>query len=298
MSEKLRTVLSWSSGKDSAWALHSLRQTPDVEVVGLLTTINVEEKRVSVHSTREDLLDMQAEAADLPLQKIPLPDPCPNEVYERAMEGALGDAKTAGVEALAFGDLFLEDIRRYREESLAGTGMQLLFPLWGSDTRELAHKMLDSGLRAWVVCVDASALDPSFAGRAFDRQFLEDLPANVDPCGEDGEFHTFTFDGPMFRTPIPVQPGDIAERGGFVFADVSAAEGCIQHEPAYPAAGAPSVLVPEIGLCSICHHARIIRNARGSTFWRCAAAEADARLLRYPRLPVTECHVYEPRQPR
>ncbi len=225
MSEKLRTVLSWSSGKDSAWALHSLRQTPDVEVVGLLTTINVEEKRVSVHSTREDLLDMQAEAADLPLQKIPLPDPCPNEVYERAMEGALGDAKAAGVEALAFGDLFLEDIRRYREESLAGTGMQLLFPLWGSDTRELAHKMLDSGLRAWVVCVDASALDPSFAGRAFDRQFLEDLPANVDPCGEDGEFHTFTFDGPMFRTPIPVQPGDIAERGGFVFADVSAAEG-------------------------------------------------------------------------
>ena len=292
MSERLRTVLCWSSGKDSAWALHSLEQTLDVEVVGLLTTINIEARRVSVHSTREDLLDMQAEAAGLPLRKVFLPDPCPNEVYERAMEDALGDEKAAGVAAIAFGDLFLEDIRRYREQILAGTGIQPLFPLWGSDTRELAHTMLDSGLRAYVVCVDPSALDPSFAGRTFDLRFLEDLPANVDPCGELGEFHTFAFEGPMFRAPIPVQSGEIVERGGFVFADVFAAG--FQNEPLHRAADAPSVLVPEIGLCSTCRHARITRNERGSTFWRCAAAEADARLRRYPRLPVTECPAYEP----
>jgi uncharacterized protein (TIGR00290 family) len=223
MTERLRTLVCWSSGKDSAWALYSLQRAPDVEVVGLLTTINLEVKRVSMHSTRESLLDMQAEAVSLPLRKVFLPDPCPNEAYERAMEDALKEAKAEGVQAIAFGDLFLEDIRRYREENLAGTGMKPLFPLWGSDTRELALTMVGGGLRAFVVCVDPAVLDPSFAGRTFDRRFLEDLPPEVDPCGERGEFHTFAFQGPMFRTPLAIQPGDIVERAGFVFADLSPA---------------------------------------------------------------------------
>ena len=221
MTQRLRTLVCWSSGKDSAWALHSLRQAPNVEVVGLLTTINLDTKRVSIHSTRESLLDMQAEAAQLPLTKVFLPDPCPNDVYESAMRSALRDATGAGVQAIAFGDLFLEDVRRYREENLRVAGMQPLFPLWGSDTRDLAYTMLESGLQALVVCVDPAALDPSFAGRVFDRRFLDDLPASVDPCGERGEFHTFAFCGPMFRAPIPVQPGEIVERGGFWFADLS-----------------------------------------------------------------------------
>ena len=223
MTERLRTLVGWSSGKDSAWALYSLQQVPNVEVVGLLTTINLEAKRVAMHSTRESLLDMQAEAVSLPLRKVFIPDPCPNEVYERAMEAALREARAEGVQAIAFGDLFLEDIRRYREANLAGTGIEPLFPLWGSDTRELALTMVRGGLRAFVVCVDPKILDPSFAGRMYDRRFLEDLPAEVDPCGEHGEFHTFAFQGPMFRTPIAVRPGDIVERSGFVFADLSPA---------------------------------------------------------------------------
>lgn len=220
MTEKLRTLVCWSSGKDSAWALHSLRQAPDVEPVGLLTTLNVDTKRVSMHSTRERLLDMQARAAGMPLRKIFLPDPCPNDVYERAMSDALRSAAEDGVQAVAFGDLFLEDVRRYREENLRVAGLRPLFPLWGSDTRELARTMVAEGLKAFVVCVDPSVLDPSFAGRTYDHQFLDDLPAAVDPCGERGEFHTFAFEGPMFRAPVPVRSGDVVHRAGFVFADL------------------------------------------------------------------------------
>ncbi len=218
------TLLSWSSGKDSAWTLYWLRQEGAVEVVGLLTTLNREAGRVAMHAVRETLLEAQAGAAGLPLIKVFIPHPCPNEFYEQAMAEALAHARTDGITQVAFGDLFLEDVRRYREERLAGTGIQPLFPLWGQDTRRLAREMVGAGLRAHVTCVDPKQLDPSFAGRTYNHQFLNDLPAKVDPCGERGEFHTFAYEGPMFTRPLAILPGKVISRDGFVFADIQLSE--------------------------------------------------------------------------
>ena len=216
----MKALLAWSSGKDSAWSLHVLRQQGGVEVAGLLTTVNETFGRVAMHAVRRELLEAQARAAGVPLRTVAIPHPCPNEVYEAAMAGALAEACAAGIEAVAFGDLFLEDIRRYREERMAPTGLRPLFPLWGRPTRALAEEMIDGGLRARLTCVDPRALDASFAGRAFDRELLAALPPEADPCGERGEFHTFAWDGPMFRAPVPVKVGEVVERDGFVFADL------------------------------------------------------------------------------
>jgi uncharacterized protein (TIGR00290 family) len=219
-----RLLVSWSSGKDSAWALHSLRQRGDFEVAGLLTTLNSAFDRVAMHSTRRALLEAQARAAGLPLHSVPLPWPCSNEHYESAMRTACDAAVAEGIEAIAFGDLFLEDIRRYREDKLQGTGLEPVFPIWGLDTRLLAEEMIAGGLRARIVCVDPKKLPAEFAGREFDAGFLRDLPAGVDPCGENGEFHTAVYAGPMFQEPIAVETGEVVERDGFVFADVKLAE--------------------------------------------------------------------------
>jgi len=215
-----RVLLSWSSGKDSAWSLHVLRQDPRLEVVGLLTTLNEAFDRVAMHAVRRELLEAQAEAAGLPLQAIPIPWPCSNEQYERIMADVCAQARQAGVEAVAFGDLFLRDIRAYREQQLRGSGLEPLFPLWNLDTRDLARDMIAGGLRAKLTCVDPKRLAPAFAGRDFDQQFLDDLPAGVDPCGENGEFHSFVYAGPVFGRALRVQIGEIVERDGFVFADV------------------------------------------------------------------------------
>ncbi|MGC1785936.1 MAG: ATP-binding protein [Terriglobales bacterium] len=217
---KRKILLSWSSGKDSAWTLHVLRQSDDVEVVGLLTTINTNFQRVAMHGTRYTLLEAQANAALLPLWEVPLPWPCNNDVYEEAMSAACASAVQQGISAVAFGDLFLEDVRRYREDRLRGTGLEPIFPLWGRDTRQLIREMLDSRLRARIVCVDPSKLDGDFIGRDLDQDLLSRLPAAVDPCGENGEFHTFAHAGPMFSQPIPIKGGETVRRDGFLFADV------------------------------------------------------------------------------
>ncbi|MBK8205203.1 MAG: adenine nucleotide alpha hydrolase [Planctomycetes bacterium] len=214
-----RVLLSWSSGKDSAWTLHALRQMPDVQVVGLLTTLNDEFQRVAMHAVRRELLRAQADAAGLPLREVMLPWPCSNEVYERLMTAACAQAVADGVTHMAFGDLFLPDVRQYREDKLAGTGITPIFPLWGRDTAALAREMTTGGLRAVLTCVDPRKLDPTFCGRAFD-DVLADLPAGIDPCGENGEFHTFVHSGPMFSQPIAIEVGETIERDGFWFADV------------------------------------------------------------------------------
>ena len=214
--------MSWSTGKDSAWALHKTRLEGRVEVTALLTTVNQAFSRVAMHAVREELLEAQAEALGLALVKVPLPWPCPNAAYEQAMEQALAQARSAGVSYVVFGDLFLEDIRKYREEKMAGTGLTPLFPIWGLDTAQLAREMIGAGLKAYLTCVDPRKLDRSFAGRSFDTHLLAALPEGVDPCGENGEFHTFAFAGPMFRRAIPARVGHIEERDGFVFADVLA----------------------------------------------------------------------------
>jgi uncharacterized protein (TIGR00290 family) len=221
---KRKLLLSWSSGKDSAWALHCLQRSGEYELVGLLTTLNAAFDRVAMHSTRRALLEAQANAAGLPLHLVPLPWPCSNEQYEAAMQSACDAAVAEGIAAIAFGDLFLEDIRRYREDRLKGTGLEPIFPVWGLDTRFLAEEMVASGLRARIVCVDPRKLPAEFAGRDFDAAFVRDLPAGVDPCGENGEFHTAVYAGPMFREAIPIEGGEIVQRDGFVFADVCLAE--------------------------------------------------------------------------
>ncbi len=218
-----KVLVFWSSGKDSAYALHVLRSQGEVEVVGLLTTVNRPAKRVAVHAVPEALLTAQAQACGLPVKRVAIPDPCPNERYEAAVGAALAEARSAGIDAVAFGDLFLEDIRAYRQSLLAGTGIEPLFPLWGRDTHTLAAEMVAAGLRARVMCVDAKTLPASFAGRVFDATLLADLPPGVDPCGENGEFHTFVYAGPMFRRSIAVHMGEISERDGFVYAAASAA---------------------------------------------------------------------------
>ena len=212
--------LAWSSGKDSAWALHTIRQSCEFDVVALLTTINRTHERVAMHAVRETLVEMQAAAAGLLLVKVPIPSPCPNETYDQAMSQAMARARAEGVWHVAFGDLFLEDIRAYREKHLAACGMSPIFPLWRKDTRRLAEEMLNGGLSAFLTCVDPRKLDCKFAGRRFDGELLRELPADVDPCGENGEFHTFANAGPMFEHEIPVSVGEVVEHDGFVFADL------------------------------------------------------------------------------
>jgi len=215
-----KCLISWSSGKDSAWMIHVLRRRPDIELAGVLTTVNEKYQRVAMHAVRVELLQAQAEALGLPLWQIPIPSPCPNEVYERVMAAAVARAVAEGFTHMAFGDLFLADIRRYREEKLAGTGLTPIFPLFGADTTKLAREMVAGGLKARLTCVNPKVLDQKFAGRDFDAALLDELPAEVDPCGERGEFHSFAYDGPMFSKPIPIQSGEVVERDGFVFADV------------------------------------------------------------------------------
>jgi uncharacterized protein (TIGR00290 family) len=224
VSDKERVLLAWSSGKDSAFALHVLRRSEDAEVVGLLTTINEAFDRVAMHAVRHSLLRAQAEAVGLPLLPVRIPWPCPNEAYERAMAEALAEARGQGITAVAFGDLFLADVRRYREERMAGTGLRPLFPLWERETRALAEEMIASGQKAVLTCVDPRVLPVSFAGRAFDEALLRDLPTGVDPCGEKGEFHTFVAAGPMLKRRIPIRVGDVVEREGFAFADLLPAQ--------------------------------------------------------------------------
>ncbi len=218
--KRSRVLLSWSSGKDSAWALHTLRRQDDVEVVGLLTTLNQEFDRVAMHAVRRSLLEAQARVAGLPLTCVDLPWPCSNEAYESIMGGVVARADEEGIAFMAFGDLFLEDIRSYREERLAGTRIKPLFPLWLKPTAKLARQMIDSGLVAHVTCLDPKVMPKELAGRRYDHEFLHDLPKGIDPCGENGEFHTFVSAGPMFNDSLDVVVGDIEERDGFVFADL------------------------------------------------------------------------------
>jgi uncharacterized protein (TIGR00290 family) len=212
--------LAWSSGKDSAWALHTARQNLEFDIVGLVTTVNRTHERVAMHAVRESLLEIQAAAAGLPLVRVPIPWPCSNELYEKAMSAAMARARAEGVQHVIFGDLFLEDIRAYREKQLALCGMTPVFPLWGKNTRRLADDMVAGGLSAYLTCVDPRQLDRTFAGRRFDRDLLADLPGRVDPCGENGEFHTFANAGPMFSSEMKVTVREIVERDGFVFADL------------------------------------------------------------------------------
>jgi uncharacterized protein (TIGR00290 family) len=212
--------LAWSSGKDSAYALHETRRAGGYDVVGLLTTVTDAFGRVSMHGVREELLDAQAHALGLPLTKVRIPSPCPNEVYEREMAAALAAAQADGIRGVVFGDLFLEDVRAYREARLAPLGLEGVFPLWGRSTTTLAREIVASGVRARVCCLDPRHLPRRFAGEPFDLAFLEDLPPEVDPCGERGEFHTFVSDGPGFRRPVPVVRGETVERDGFVFTDL------------------------------------------------------------------------------
>ena len=212
--------LSWSTGKDSAWSLQEVRARGEIEVVRLLTTVNAANRRVAMHAVREELLDAQADALHLPVLKVPIPLNCANVVYEQAMAAAMEQAKAEGIFHIVFGDLFLADIRAYREERLAACGMTPVFPLWGRDTAALAREMVTGGVRAAITCVDPRQLSPAFAGRTFEPALLDELPPGVDPCGEKGEFHTYAFAGPMFRRPIAVETGEIVERDGFFFADL------------------------------------------------------------------------------
>lgn len=215
-----RVLLSWSSGKDSAWAMQVLREDPDVEIAGLLTTVNTTHDRVAMHATRRAILEAQARAVGLPLHVIPLQWPCSNEVYECAMRATIESAVDNGMTHIAFGDLFLEDIRAYRCRQLEGSGLEPLFPIWHEPTQLLARRMIDAGVEAFLTCVDPRKLSRSFAGRKFDHALLNDLPEGVDPCGENGEFHTCILAGPMLREPPPAAVGEVVERDGFYFADL------------------------------------------------------------------------------
>jgi uncharacterized protein (TIGR00290 family) len=217
----MKILLSWSSGKDSAWALHLLNQQYPGAVAALLTTVNEAMDRVAMHGVRRSVLEAQAHAAGLPLHVVHIPHPCPNEIYEAQMRAAVADARASGFTHAAFGDLFLEDIRRYREEKLAGTGLVPLFPVWGIPTGELAGQMIDGGLRARLACVDTRKLDDSFVGREFDRTLLRDLPESVDPCGERGEFHSCVYAGPMFKRALALESGETHAAAPYVWADLA-----------------------------------------------------------------------------
>ena len=216
----MKILLSWSSGKDSAWTLHVLNQTHPGAVAALLTTVNTAADRVAMHGVRRELVEAQAGAAGLPLWQVPIPHPCSNEIYEAQMHDACARAVAEGFTHVAFGDLFLEDVRRYRKERLAGTGLTPLFPLWGLPTPGLARDMIAGGLRTKLSVVDTRKLDGSFAGREFDATLLDDLPAGIDPCGENGEFHSFVYAGPMFAVPLSIELGDTVARDPFVFIDL------------------------------------------------------------------------------
>jgi uncharacterized protein (TIGR00290 family) len=218
--QRKKTLLSWSSGKDSAWSLWQLRQNPQIEVVGLFTTLNQQNERVNMHGTLLAILRRQAAAAKLPLREIYLPDPCSFEIYNTIMRSFVEDCRRKKIDRMAFGDLFLEDIRSYREKQLEGTGIEPMFPLWGIPTKQLAAQMLDGGLNAWISCIDLRKLPASFAGRQWDKQLLSELPPGCDPCGENGEFHTVTTSGPMFSGPIAVKAGEQVERDGFLYTDI------------------------------------------------------------------------------
>ncbi|MCI4358204.1 MAG: adenine nucleotide alpha hydrolase [Thermoplasmata archaeon] len=213
-------MVSWSSGKDAAFALHELRRSRDRPVVGLLTTVTRKYDRVSMHGVRRSVLDLQARAVGLPVRTVEIPSPCPNSEYERAMQTEVREMVRDRVTGIAFGDLYLADIRAYREMKLSGSGLEALFPLWARPTDALAREILRAGFDARIVCVDPRRLGAEFAGRHFDEEFLRDLPEGVDPCGENGEFHTCVVDGPIFDRPIPVRAGPVVERDGFVFADL------------------------------------------------------------------------------
>ncbi len=216
-------LLSWSGGKDAAWALHVLRQDPEVELAALFTTIDETTARVPIHEVHADLLAAQARAAGVPIRFVPLPPRCRNAQYERAVLAFLSEEKEKGATHVAFGDLFLEDIRRYRERQLGASGLGLLFPLWGKPTAALAREMTAAGLQARITSVDASRAPGEWAGRVFDAAFVAGLPAGVDPCGENGEFHTFVFEGPMLRSPVPCRAGPIREAAGFAYSELSLA---------------------------------------------------------------------------
>lgn len=216
----MKIALSWSSGKDSAWALHLLRQQPDIEIAALITTFNGEADRVAMHAVRRELVEAQAERIGIPLWPVEIPWPCPNEEYERRMQSVCRRAVDEKIFAIAFGDLFLQNIRDYRERQLQGTGLKPLFPLWKIPTDQLAREMLAAGVKAKLTCVDSSRLGKSFAGRDYNLALLQELPPGIDPCGENGEFHTFVYDAPVFSRPIRVRSGEVIERDGFVFADL------------------------------------------------------------------------------
>jgi uncharacterized protein (TIGR00290 family) len=220
MTGRPRALVAWSSGKDSAWALYEIRRAGAIEVVGALTTITSEFGRVSIHGLREELLRAQLDACGLPANIVRIPYPCPNEVYEQAMAAAMHDAKVAGISHVVFGDLFLEDVRAYREQRLAPIGITPLFPLWHRPTDALAREMIAAGVEARLVCVDLKKLPRNFAGRQFHGALLAELPSGVDPCGENGEFHTFVAAGPMLSRSIAVAAGEIVERDGYAYADL------------------------------------------------------------------------------
>jgi uncharacterized protein (TIGR00290 family) len=215
-----RALLSWSSGKDSAYALSVLRDADELDVVGLVTTLNADAGRVAMHAVREQLLDLQASAVGLPVWKVAIPSPCSNDEYEAAMAEVVERAVREHITHMAYGDLFLADIRAYREDRLAGTGISPVFPHWGRDTSALARETVAAGVRTVLTCVDPAQLDAGFAGQSFDGTLLDRLPSSCDPCGERGEFHTFAWHGPGFEHPVQVTAGEVVERDGFVFADL------------------------------------------------------------------------------
>jgi uncharacterized protein (TIGR00290 family) len=218
-----KALIAWSSGKDSAWALHAVRQQGEFDIIGALTTVTDTFARVSMHGVREELLRAQLDAAGLPAIVVRIPYPCPNDIYERAMAAAIADAKVQGITHIIFGDLYLQDVRAYREKNLAGSGIAPVFPLWQVPTGQLARDMIDGGVEAHLAVVDLKKLPASFAGRGFDADLLAALPAGSDPCGENGEFHTFVSAGPMLSGKIAVKVGETVERDGFAFADLLAA---------------------------------------------------------------------------
>jgi len=217
---KPKVIVSWSSGKDSAMALYKIVKSNEFEILAILTTVSDMFQRISMHGVREELLDQQANSIGIAVEKVRIPYPCPNEVYEQKMVELLRNYESKGVSHVVFGDLFLEDIRRYREDKLAEVGITPIFPLWKENTKELAKTIIRVGFKAVVTCVDPKKLDPKFAGRYFDEMFLNEIPANVDACGENGEFHTFVFDGPIFRNRIEITVGDRVFRDGFQFVDL------------------------------------------------------------------------------
>lgn len=217
---KKKTLLSWSSGKDSAWALHVLRQQQDIEVVGLFCTFNKKYERVAMHAVRNELICQQAERVGLPLHLIPIPDPCSDSEYKAIMADFIEGVKSKGIKCIAFGDLFLEEVRSYREDSLADTGITPLFPLWGMPTNELSKEMVSSGLRAIITCIDPKQLSAEFSGHVYDSSFLTQIPDSIDPCGEKGEFHSFAYDGPMFKDKVNICVGETVTRDGFIFTDI------------------------------------------------------------------------------